>query len=54
MVALVVNLWDVLDRNRVMPIGLANPKVYFRDLEGRSWDLSYGPCQCDPDCHGIH
>ena len=49
-----VNLWDALDRKRVMPIVPANPKVYFRDPEGRLWDLSYGPCQCDPYCHGIH
>ena len=38
--ATVINFWDALDRKREMPIVPAAREVYYRDGDGRTWDLA--------------
>ena len=40
MLALVFNFWDAFDSKLEMPVVPTMPEVYFRDWEGRVWDLS--------------
>ena len=47
--ATVINFWDALDRKREMPIVPAAREVYYRDGDGRTWDLAIRvPARFDP------
>ena len=47
--AIVINYWNALDRNREMPIIPAVREVYYRDGDGQTWDLAIRvPKRFDP------